>query len=537
MVNNTMTKISKISMLVASVVALSACSMTATDKAKHTNQIGQDRVDNAIEAQKLNNGSLYKIDRQGVYVDKTPIDTLAFDNKKNLPKVFNQHVTITTMQSKNKLGLAAYLKQITGIKVVIQQDLLDDTFGSSGSLIGSTGEKPAPMVAGEYAQKPVVDAVIDELVYSGTKRGLFDHVASKLNVSWKYENGAVEIYKYETKMFSLDALSGTSKLSANLNTNSNSASGTESSSGSISAQSGQTTQIDNTVSVWEQVGSAIQSVLSENEKLSLTPSAGKVVVMATPAHMRKVENLIKEFNKFYSRLVRLDVKVYQVETTDKDNYGINWSAAWKAASDKLDIGVNMGGAITNNVVTVAGKGGAMTSGKAIFDVLSTAGKTSLLRHNSVVTLNNQTAPLNVAKEISYVQSTSVTAYDNSSSTEINPGVVTEGFSMNLTPLVNDKGEVLLQYSVDSSTVEDIETFSSADGKSSVQLPRRSIQNFLQRVTLNNGESMVLTGFQEAKGSKTDKGVGTAKAWWAGGSREADNTLKTIVVVVTPYIIK
>ena len=143
----------------------------------------------------------------------------------------------------------------------------------------------------------------------------------------------------------------------------------------------------------------------------------------------------------------------------------------------------------------------------------------------------------MAREISYVQSTSVTSNDSSNATEINPGVVTEGFSMNLTPLVNEKGEILLQYSVDSSTVEKIVNFSTSDGKSAVQLPQRSVSNFLQKVSIANGESMVLTGFQETKGANTDQGIGSAKTWFLGGSRNADTSLKTIVVVITPYVLK
>lgn len=520
-------------------LALTGCN--AVDKADRGFEITKDKIDNAHETQQLNNGALYKIDKQGIYVDKTPIDTLSLDSQQKLPKSFYKKVEVNDQQPKNKEDLASFLTKVTGIKVIIQQDLLDDTAGSSGALVGGNVVANPPATGNETSVEntgvsSVAGAIVNEVMYTGTVKGLLDHVTSKLNVYWKWDKDQVEIYKYETKMFSLDALSGENVLKASLTTDSKSSSGSSSSS-TNEANSGQKTEINNTVDVWKEVGAAIQTVLSENEKVSLTPSAGKVVVMATPAHMRKVENILKEYNRFYSRLVRLDIKVYQVETKDEDSYGINWSGVWQNSKKTAGLAVNMGGALTNNVVTVSGSGGSMQTGKAIFDALSTVGKTSVLRNNSVVTLNNQSVPLNVAREIAYVQSTSVSTTDSTSSTEINPGVVTEGFAMNLTPLVNDKGEVLLQYSVDSSTVEDIETFSSSDGSSTVQLPRRSVNNFLQKVSIRNGESMVLTGFQEVKGSHVDSGVGSAKTWFLGGSRSGENNLKTIVVVITPYVLK
>ena len=152
-----------------------------------------------------------------------------------------------------------------------------------------------------------------------------------------------------------------------------------------------------------------------------------------------------------------------------------------------------------------------------------------------MTLNNQTVPLSVVTSKAYVKSTKVSTTENSNSVELNTGTITTGFSMNLTPLVNDKGEVLLQYSMGSSVLDELPEFRSGD--SVVQLPQKSASKFMQKVPLNNGESMVITGFQEIRGTGTDKGPLSPRLWGLGGSRDYSNNLKTIVVVVTPYIIK
>lgn len=502
----------------------------------------------------LSNGSVYSIDRTGIYVDKTPIDSASIDNKLSLPRSFNNRVNINDQNPKTIGELSSFLTKVTGQKVVIQQDLLDDTTGTMGMLIGQGSSGGGGSTGGAATMGNAFEgtAVVNEVIYSGTIKGLFDHITSRMNVYWKYDNGNVEIYKYETKMFSLNALSGTSTLSASLNTSTSSTSSSSSdSSSSGDAQSGQQTQVNNTIAIWEEVGAAIQGVLSENEKLSLTPSAGKIVVMATPVHMRKVENIIKQYNDFYSKKVRLDVKVYEVITSAEDNYGIDWSAAWSNVADNLNISAISDAALSSagNLLTgngsiganggnfiVSGKRGKFGASGGIAQALSTAGKVSLLRNNNVVTLNNQSVPLNVAREVGYLQSTKVTNNsDGNPTTEMNPGIVTEGFSMSLTPLVNDKGEILLQYSVDTSNIEKIESFSSQG--SQIQLPTRTVSNFMQKVAIRNGESMVLTAFQEAKADGSKAGVGSSRLWGLGGTMIAKNQLKTIVVVVTPYLMK
>lgn len=512
-------------------MALTGCnSVNQVDKNyKTTESLTRD----ALKSQELNNGSLFEIKKGGIYVDKNPIDSVAFDQKSTLPKAFDAKVTVNDPSSFNASQLASFLSKTIKMKVLIQQDLVDGTFGSLGMKIGASSGG-APSAPEDASPLGSVDAgganIIKEIFYSGTVKGLLDHVASSLNVFWKYENGNVEIYKYETKMFSLDVLAGTSKLTSNFNINDSTTADSDSSSSSESA-SGQQTQIDNTMSIWDEVGNSISGVLSANEKFALTPSSGKIVVMATPAHMRKVENIIKQYNSVYNKAVRLDLRMYQVELSAADKYGIDWGNLWKSASDKFNVHVNAN--LGSGLFTVAKNNG--NAGAAIFDALSQAGKTSLLRNNSVVTLNNQTVPLSVVTSKAYVKSTKVSTTENSNSVELNTGTITTGFSMNLTPLVNDKGEVLLQYSMGSSVLDELPEFRSGD--SVVQLPQKSASKFMQKVPLNNGESMVITGFQEIRGTGTDKGPLSPRLWGLGGSRDYSNNLKTIVVVVTPYIIK
>jgi hypothetical protein len=91
--------------------------------------------------------------------------------------------------------------------------------------------------------------------------------------------------------------------------------------------------------------------------------------------------------------------------------------------------------------------------------------------------------------------------------------------------------------VDLSSVDAIETFESPDGNSSIQLPRRSVRNFMQNVSMRSGQTLVLTGFQQANSNMDSSGMFSPKAWILGGGKKNEELLRTIVIVVTPRIVK
>lgn len=186
---------------------------------------------------------------------------------------------------------------------------------------------------------------------------------------------------------------------------------------------------------------------------------------------------------------------------------------------------------------VSGSGGSLQSANAAIQALSTLGKTSLVTSGSVISLNGQTVPLNVSREVAYLQSSSTTVSGDSgvSSSTLTPGLVTEGFAMNFTPRVTDGNNIIMRYTVDLSSIEKITDFSTPDGTSTIQLPQRLVRNFMQNVSVRSGETLVLTGFQQVGGTDTSSGTGASWAWFLGGSKKANSTNRTIVIVVTPFV--
>lgn len=536
----------KILAAAVSAFILSGCAATkqASDDYKITNDSSNRYADSA--GTMISDGTFSKTD--DFYVDKTPITTVQFDSaSKNLPDFFSKKASMNIQTPTRLSEIAARVGRLAGKSITIQQDVLDGTAGQIGQMIGNKGDNSSSSAGGgggasTGGSTTKDDLIVNDVVYNGNLAGLLDQITGQLNLSWRWDGDQIQIYRYETKMFKLNALAGIAQMTASLNTASSTnggGSGGAEASANQTGTSGQNTQIDAVTSIWEDVGSALQASLSPKGTMSMVPSAGTITVKDTSSVLRNIENQVREYNKIYAKQVLLNVQVYQVENTDGDNYGVDWSTVWSWAGGKWGFDVSSAGNTGNGGTTfkLSGKGGSLVNGNVALQALSKVGKTSLVTSGNVISLNGQTVPLNVSREVAYLQSSSTTVSGDSgvSSSTLTPGLVTEGFAMNFTPRVTDNNSIVMRYTVDLSTIETIENFTTEDGSSSIQLPQRSVRNFMQNVSVRSGETLVLTGFQQVQGNTKGEGVGSSKLWFLGGSKEVSSTNRTIVIIVTPYI--
>jgi type IVB pilus formation R64 PilN family outer membrane protein len=157
---------------------------------------------------------------------------------------------------------------------------------------------------------------------------------------------------------------------------------------------------------------------------------------------------------------------------------------------------------------------------------------SELTSATLVTLNNQPAPVNVGKRTAYLASSTSTVSNGTTTTTLTPGTVQTGFSMTVVPNIIDGRELLLQYSLDLSAL--VSMLSISSGTSSIQVPDVSTSNFIQRVRMQSGETLVVGGFDKDNLSAVSQGIGSAENT-AAGSRKGSTTRTMLVVLIQPNL--
>lgn len=505
---------------------------------------------------------------------KTPITQAPAENRANLPAAFYRPIKIDIRSDISLVSLLSRLSASSGIRIDLAPDALDESADSSSDETDDEGAPkvaatadmpppgslpPLPTMRDETVQKSVEKTESNGLLfhgfyYNGTIKGLLNMLTAKSELHWKFTAPRVVIFKYATRVFHLAALAGQYSTSTTMSTQSSGggAGGAGgggaggmggSSGGGISGSSGQSISISRDMDIWGDVEEALDAILvSEGASYSMVPTAGIITVRATPVEMNIVAAQISSFNQSYSKSVMLKVDIYSVKENRSQNYGLNWDLFWKELGQHgVTISGGGAGAIASGMaITLKNYTGPFKNSGLFLKALSKMGQASNVVSTTAITLNGQTVPINIGEQVAYLKSYSTTlggGVAGGTTTTLTPGMITEGLTLSFTPRILSNNEVIVRYSVGLSTINGIKTISPGEG-TAIQLPQRSIKNFIQNVSLNSGESLMLASFQQATGSETVQGpVSGRSAWLLGGSTGADAGISTMIIIVTPYIMQ
>lgn len=387
---------------------------------------------------------------------------------------------------------------------------------------------------------PAAQAGLNGLNWSGSLSGLLDTVTSRLGLSWKYERGRVSVYYLDTRTFDVEYMD------ANAQFNSRVVSGTTSTAGVTGGESGnaisgdsntsQTTTMEVTAALYEDLKKTVESMLSPGLGRMFL-SAGQVTVTDTPQVLDTVGRFIEQRNRVLNRQAVLSVKVLSVERTHSDQLGLDWKAVFSNSNLKAMLTSPFSGVAENALsggVTVVD--GNWADSEAFVRALSTQGRVSLVTKQSSTTSNLTPLPMQVAEQEDYVARVTTESTANvGTATSIQPATITTGFNMTLLPYIREDGRSLqLQFSISLSDPPTRRTFTS--GESSVELLKTKLKTVSQRVNMRSGQTIILSGFQQANNKADQQGVWNPGFFGLGGGRKGDDGETVLVILITPIVL-
>jgi len=523
--------------------------------------------------------------KKGIYVDKTPIKVN--DQKSQILNVYSGNIVISSKTPMAMRELADRIAKITGISVNYSDPIINTTTQTQGGMAGapSIGVAP-PMAAGAHGMPGMPgmmgadgfpslsnlslggvngsvgdnmgfpsDVVPLDANFDGKLIDFLDHVANRTGLSWRFEatENRIVFFRYESKTYSLYVMPGTLEMKAtltNASTSSSAAGGASggSSSGSASqSTSGQEATLTTSVKVWDDTIKSIEKMLSKYGRVNGNEALGTIAVTDTPMILSNISRYIDVTNQAMSRQVSFDVAIYDV-TLDKANQtGINWNFVWSEAQ-KFAIGYGAvsptATALSNGTGLVLGGPagtsptlGAFTGSSAVIQALETQGNVALRAKTQAVTINNTPIPIKVADETTYLASSGSGSTNTGASsgaaggvltTSLQPGKVVTGLTMTLLPRVFDANQMMLQMSLDLSTLKSIATITS--GTQSIQAPKVGSKSFIERVALRNDQTLIMSGFDQTKDS-----FGMDSSMDIPGGLNIDQNHVITVIMIKPRI--
>lgn len=410
----------------------------------------------------------------------------------------NTHVTL---RKRGTLGsIAAAIADLTPLTVQVGADPAPLTGGQKKSG-GQSGNLDLPDLLDVPGSGP---SRILNISYEGPLRGLLDNVAIASGYGWDFDakTNTVVFSRLSVRTFTILGAPGKREYKDNITNKSRET--TRSSIGGsnvnatvatsdTSSQTAQANTTDYKFDIWADTEKAVKALLSPEGSVVGNQAAGTITVRDRAENVRQVSNYIAEINKRLSRQVALTVHVWALEVTDENEAGLDFQVLF--ANDDVSIVAgslaSLGSPSSASATIVSGK---LKNSTGVLKALKEWGNATQVTSGGGLILSNQPVPIQAIKRIAYLAGSSSSQSDYGQTTEITPGEVTTGFAMTIIPHILDRRRVLLQYSINLSSLDELTEFSTSD--LTVQLPKTSTRAFSQRSTMQMGQTLVLAGFQD-----------------------------------------
>ena len=323
---------------------------------------------------------------------------------------------------------------------------------------------------------------------------------------------------------------------------------------------------------WREVQNSLIAMVGNHggRNVVLNPAAGVVVVKATPAELRQVENYLKAVQLSIERQVMLEAKIVEVQLNRDAQTGINWAGFGKLGSGKLTIGSAAPGTVLGQTGNLVGNDGTHVApgvnlaagalGKgfyglafqaanfaALLNFLQTQGDVQVLSSPRIATLNNQKAVLKVGSDELYVTGVTTTTTASGTGSVTSPSLTLQpffsGISLDVTPQIDDVGNVMLHVHPTISVVTEKNKNIDLGSLGSFRLPlaASTVNETDSIVRVKDGQIVAIGGLM--KHTMIDERTGLpvlSDAPVVGGLFRQSTTLhskRELVIMLKPTIIR
>lgn len=452
------------------------------------------------------------------------------------------HVTFV-----NRPFLGTEVKPFTGgTPLPVRLELNPGGFRFSGSqgvpldvaLVAIRTASGVPVVLDEAAGSTPIQAIGDLPYWSGPLSGFLDVLATEYDVAWNFDGKAVRVRPYLTRTYVLPTPIAKPSFQAGSST---AGSGTDTGTQQISANLSD-------VDPWKDIDALLKTSIGGDASYVSAPSTGELTVTARPSDLARIETLIDGLYERHGSQVLLRVSWMVVDISDSDNYQLDLQAVFNDIASGLRIGTV---SPIGSLVDVAGSGGIAIvdapddsdlrnwdPSRLLYTAISQSGRLLDHRTYAQAVQNNTPTAFNDRTLRDYLKNFSRQIGTNGSgdtfSTETD--TLSLGSSVQVLPRILSADRVSLLLTVSQASLVDLQTIALGDDGSFIQLAERAERGIpAETVILENGQSLVLAGFEGDTVSRDQVGTGTPGFFGLGGAQKADIKRTRLILVVTATI--
>ena len=513
-------------LILCSILVISGCSMFGTfpekDSAKDNAVLAGDEAQAAIDGAELHRhrDAFREVDRYWLGAPKEVY------LKEPLPKELKRSLSYSTFNPMNIQEISRLVTEVTGLRTRVAEDVVGDL--PSRNQVPQDGQG-LPVMGSQYSEDIELMGTGREKItfdVDGTVEDLLNLVSSRMNISWRMDEGVIIFHRFSTRTFQLNIINELMETNSNSGEQSDGVGGSEAVSSEILR------------SIYEDVMSGITGLMSDSGVMTRSASTSSFTVTDTQDRIDSIAREVERVNEDLTRQVALNVRIYSISDVDNEEFefsldllysGMDAQGQIQKISDPVGAvsGINFNGAYLM---------GDWAGSTVNYDNVALRENVSIVTRSTNITTNNRTIPIESARITNYISSVTTSRSDLSGGvdTEIEQDVVTTGLSMQVTPKVLHDDRILVHYSINITDL--VSLFEREINDASVQQPDITRRKVINQAIMRSGSTLVLTGLHIKNNEYKDSG-----AFWPGfklfGGSQRDNADREMaVIMITPILL-
>ena len=484
-------------LLLASVAAISLASCESERRAKEISRRLGNEIDSRVEATRsaeAEGPTLRRADdpHLGVVGATAPPPARLPDRVES-----EGGFTLNTAIRLEPAAIAQRIQDATGIPVI-----LDLAFG--------------PTDAVEKRARPVR--------YRGPLSRFLDTACARWDASWEFSEGVIRISDMLTELYRVRASTAESDLDFQT-------SGNQGGTGSI------TTGIRVETAFWREIERALADLVSPG-RFHLSPASGIVSITAPPSVHRRAAAFLEEANSVYDARIAIEVVAAFVDVTDADEFGLSLDFLRQVLGEDIVLGLGSTGASTAPVVAALRVRGdsAWSGSSGLVRALSRSDRVVDYRTASAITRHGSPVPINLARRRDIVRSIEVTVTEDKRTTSVESETIDTGLAMSAYPRLLEGKRIHLTLSLVASDLVELLPYDAGGDSGTIQLATIEERRLTHDLVIEQGETLLLAGYEQEKAGIRKKGVGAPELFALGGGSTADTRLHRLFLLVSARVL-
>lgn len=374
---------------------------------------------------------------------------------------------------------------------------------------------------------------------------LLNLLLSDRNLFYSLDNNQkiLRISYIKTKSYFLDYVSFTKKTSS---TNKTIKTGSSNGKG---AEDSTTMDFTSDFQFWNKIEAEVNNILNRGEtgtkvasKALINQDAGMITVTGTKRQLDRVEKYIKNIMRRLHKEILIEAKLIEVRYSDNKTNGIDWSKFQLSLSGSSDALASRTASVsTNDFVKPNYLIGYNFSMEGLLNFLKTQGDVKIVSNPKVMTLNNQSAVINVGTEVNYRYDSGSTTTTSSGGSVTTPNYTADstfvGVTLDITPQVTNDNFVMLKI---NPTISEIDKEHIDSNGVPFLAPDIKIKQLSSIVKVKDGSKVLIGGLINKDESFTNTSVPFLSSIpILGNAFKSDAKVITnseLIIVLIPHII-